>query len=186
MNQILYNTSRRRNKWLVILLIALIVTIVFLSTIFAFTNKDNDKILKNVFVSGVDVSEITKDEAKTLLNNKINEYNRQEVTLVLDKQEYRVSAAELGFEAENLETIIDEAYNYGIADNFLKNNYTILLSNFKNKNLDLTYSLNDELYEEYISRIVAVNDSLVMDDFYVVSGDKLIITKGQDGLKIDT
>ncbi len=185
MNQILYNTSRRRNKWLVILLIALIVTIVFLSTIFAFSNKSNDKILKNVFVSGVDVGEVTKDEAQALIKNKINEYSRQEITLVLDRQEYRVSAGELGFEAGNLQEAVEEAYNYGRAESFLKNNYTIMFSNFSNKNINLVYSLNDEMYEEYISRIMAVNDSLVMDDSYVVSGDKLIITKGQDGLKID-
>ena len=186
MNQILYNTSRRRNTWLVILLIALIFTIVFLSTIFAFMNKNNDKILKNVFVSGVDVSEVTEDEAKVLVENKVKEYNRKEVTLILNKQEYRVSAEELGFEAENLMLLLDEAYLYGRGDSFLKNNFTIMLSNFQNKNFELVYSLNDELYEIYISKIVAVNDSLVMDDSYVVSGDKLIITKGQDGLKIDT
>ncbi len=186
MNQILYNTSRRRNTWLVILLIALIFTIVFLSTIFAFMNENNDKILKNVFISSVDVSEVTEDEAKVLIENKIKEYSKKEVTLVLNKQEYRVSAEELGFEAGNLMGILDEAYNYGRGESFLKNNYTIMLSNFQNKNFELVYSLKDDLYEDYIAKIVAVNDSLVMDDSYVVSGDKLIITKGQDGLKIDT
>ena len=168
MNQILYNTSRRRNTWLVILLIALIFTIVFLSTIFAFTNKNNDKILKNVFVSDVDVSGVTKDEAKVLIENKVKQYNKKDVTLILNKQEYRVSAEELGFEAGNLNEVLDEAYNYGRSESFLKNNYTILFSNFKNKNLELVYALNEDLYEEYISRIVAVNDSLVMDDSYVV------------------
>ena len=61
MNQILYNTSKSsfKTKLLIILLITLIAIIVCLSTIFSLTNKDNEAILKNVFVSGVDVSEET-------------------------------------------------------------------------------------------------------------------------------
>lgn len=185
MNQILYNTSRKRNQVLIILLIALIVTIIFLSTIFALKNKDNDAILKNVFVSGVDVGEITKDEAKILIKNKINNYGEKEIALVLNNQEYRVTAKELGFGAENLDEVLEDIYNYGRNENLIKNNYTILISNFKNKEMDLKYALQGSSYNEYIEKIVALNDSLVVDDSYKVSGDLLIITKGQDGLKID-
>ena len=185
MNQILYNTSRKRNKVLIILLIALIITIILLSTIFALKNKNSDAILKNVFVSGVDVGEITKDEAKVLIQNKVNNYANKEVTLILNKQEYRVTAKELGFGADNLEQVLEDIYNYGRDDNLIKNNYTILISNFKNKEMELTYTLQGHSYEEYIEKIVALNDSLVMDDSYEVSGDVLVITKGQDGSKID-
>lgn len=187
MNQILYNTSKSSfmTKLLIILLITLIGIIVCLSTIFSLTNKDNEAILKNVFVSGVDVSEETKEEAKVLLENKINKYVKKEITLVLDRQEYRIVAEELGFTSENLEAVLDEAYNYGRADNFLKNNYTILFSNFKNKEIALSYALDEKKFNEYMSKIVALNESLVMDDTYVISGEQLIITKGQDGAKID-
>lgn len=187
MNQILYNTSKSsfKTKLLIILLITLIAIIVCLSTIFSLTNKGNEAILKNVFVSGVDVSEETKEEAKVLLENKINKYTKKEITLVLDRQEYRVSASELGFSAENLESVLDEAYNYGRADNFLKNNYTILFSNFQNKELSLKYKLQEEKFDQYMDKIIALNESIVMDDTYLVSGEKLIITKGQDGSKID-
>ncbi|MBQ8298569.1 MAG: VanW family protein [Clostridia bacterium] len=187
MNQILYNTSKSsfKTKLLIILLITLIGIIVCLSTIFSLTNKDNEAILKNVFVSGVDVSEETKEEAKVLLENNVNKYTKREITLVLDRQEYRVSAEELGFSPENLEAVLDEAYNYGRSDNFLKNNYTILFSNFKNKEIPLNYILEEDKFSNYMNKIVALNESLVMDDTYVLSGDKLVITKGQDGAKID-
>lgn len=187
MNQILYNTSKSSfmTKLLIILLITLIGIIVCLSTIFSLTNKDNEAILKNVFVSGVDVSEETKEEAKVLIENKINKYTKKEITLVLERQEYRVAAEELGFSSENLEAVLNEAYNYGRSDNFLKNNYTILFSNFKNKEIALNYALEEDKFNKYMSKIVALNESLVMDDTYVISGNELIITKGQDGAKID-
>ena len=163
MNQILYNTSKSSfmTKLLIILLITLIGIIVCLSTIFSLTNKDNEAILKNVFVSGVDVSEETKEEAKVLLENKINKYVKKEITLVLDRQEYRIVAEELGFTSENLEAVLDEAYNYGRADNFLKNNYTILFSNFKNKEIALSYALDEKKFNEYMSKIVALNELLL-------------------------
>lgn len=187
MNQILYNTSKSSfmTKLLIILLITLIGIIVCLSTIFSLTNKDNEAILKNVFVAGVDVSEETKEEAKVLIENKINKYTKKEITLVLERQEYRVAAEELGFSSENLEAVLNEAYNYGRSDNFLKNNYTILFSNFKNKEIALNYALEEDKFNKYMSKIVALNESLVMDDTYVISGNELIITKGQDGAKID-
>lgn len=187
MNQILYNTSKSSfiAKLVVILLIVMIVAIICVSTVFSLTNKGNEAILKNVFVSNVDVGNETKEKAKTLLEDKVNEYNRDVITLILDRQEYRVTAEELGFYASNIDEILEEAYDYGRSDNLFKDNYTILFSNFQNKEFELKYSLDEEKFDEFMKKVLEWNDSIAVDDAFIVSGDKLIITKGQDGKKID-
>lgn len=187
MNQILYNTSKSslKTKLLIILLIVFIGLIVCLSTIFSLTNRDNEAIIKNVFISGLDVSNKTKDEAKKIIEKNVEDYQDRKVKLVLDKQEYRVSASEMGFEMTNLDRVLDEAYAYGRDENFVKNNYTILFSNFKNKDIELEYGLDDDIFNDYVDRIISLNESIILDDTYTIEDNKLIIRKGQDGKKID-
>lgn len=188
MNQILYNTSKTtgKKKIAIFVVIALICIIACISTVFALTNKGNENILKNVFIAGVDVSEKTKEDAKAALEEKVSDYNDNEITLTLDGKEYVISSDEVGFSYENLEEVVEEAYNYGRDGNLLQNNYTILFSNFKNKEFDIEYKLDNDLYNGLIEKIVAANESIVMDDSYEMSGEKLVIRKGQDGLKIAT
>lgn len=188
MNQILYNTSRTPDKKKVILfvLIALICIIICLSTVFALTNKGNENIIKNVYISEIDVSEKSKDEAKKLVSEKMNSYKNKDLSLTVGGKEYLVSSNDIGFYCSNIDEVVEEAYNYGRDGSFLQNNFTILLSNFKNKELELKYSVNENNYDDLIEKIVATNESLVFDDTYEVVENKLIIRKGQDGLKIAT
>lgn len=188
MNQILYNTSRTtdKKKIVIIALVALIVIIICFSTIFALLNMGNDKIINNVFISGINVSDKTKEEARAMLIEKMDTYKNKDLSLTIGGKEYLASSNDVGFYCTNMDEIVETAHNYGRDGNFLQNNFTILFSNFRNNELKLEYSARGESFDELLERIVASNDSLVHDDSYEVSGDKLIITKGQDGLKIAT
>lgn len=188
MNQILYNTTNTtdKNKVVVFVLIVLVCIIVCVSTLFAAINLKNTKIFNNVFISGMNVSGKTVDEARTLLEEKIEKYENKAITLKLDESEYNVNVNELGFDAVNVEKALEEAYNYGRNGTFIQNNYTILLSNFRNKEIELEYTLDDEVYDELVARITSANEKVSSDDSYEVSGDSIIVVKGQDGLKIDS
>ncbi len=188
MNQILYNTTNTtdKNKVVVFVLIVLVCIIVCISTLFAAINLKNTKIFNNVFISGVNVSGKTVDEARSLLEEEIDKHKDKEITLKLDESEYSVNVSELGFDAVNVEKALEEAYNYGRSGTFIQNNYTILLSNFRNKEVELEYSLDDEVYDELVARITSANEKVSSDDSYEISGDSIIVVKGQDGLKIDS
>lgn len=187
MNQILYNTTNTtdKKKIALIVLVVLVFAIVCLSTLFALMNLKNTKIINNVFISGIDVSGKTTDEAREILRTKMEEAKNKKLVLKLDGSEYDVVANELGFDAKNLEIALLEAYNYGRDKTFIRNNYTILFSNFKDKEIDLDYTLDEELYYEFSQRISSANPEVVADDKYEISEDKVIITRGQDGMKID-
>lgn len=188
MNQILFNTTRTTDKtklW-IILLIVLIIAIICLSTVFALTNIGNENIINNVYASGIDISKKSKEEAKALIEEHLDAYKNKEITLAMGNKSYKVSADALGFDLSNIDEVIEEAYNYGRSGNFLANNYTILLSNFTNKNINLVYVIENEPFNDVIADITTENEATVVNDNYEVSGDTLIIKKGQDGLTIDT
>ena len=137
MNQILYNASynARKNRIMIAILVLLIVAVICLSTIFAINNKSNENIIKNVFASGIDISLKSQEDAKEMLESKIKEYGNIKLVLNLGGQDYNIVANDMGFHATNIEEVVTEAYNYGRAGNLVENNYEILFSNFKNKDI---------------------------------------------------
>lgn len=188
MNQILYNTSKTSDKKkiiVVMLVIAIICILICLSTVFAITNKESEKIINNVYVSGIDISNMSKEEAINQIQNNYQTSKTDSIELVLNDKKYYVSANDLGYAPNNIEAIVDEAYNYGRSNNLISDNYTILFSNFNKKEYNLEYGLSDEAYSNIISKIADSNSSLSVDDSYEISGDSVIIRKGQDGIKID-
>lgn len=188
MNQLLAYTNKAEEKakkvW-IIAVISVILVIVCISTIFAATNKNSDKILKNVYINGVHVGTKTKEEAYDIISRMVQSYETNNITLSIDGEKYVIMPDDVGFQADGVDEAIESAYQYGRDKSFIENNYTILLSNFKNKKIELAYSLDQEKMDEILARISASSETLVLDDSYSISGDQIVIFKGQDGLKID-
>ncbi len=187
MNQILYNASysARKNRIMIAILVLLIVAVICLSTIFAINNKSNENIIKNVFASGIDISLKSQEDAKEMLESKIKEYGNIKLVLNLGGQDYNIVANDMGFHATNIDAVVTEAYNYGRSGNLVENNYEILFSNFKNKDINLEFDVEDELYSLLIKKLSEASDAVVADDSYEVNENVITITKGQDGQKID-
>ena len=59
-----YEKKKKRNFLIAILIGILIIILLIFSTIFAFLNINNDKIIKGISIEGVDVSGLSADEAK--------------------------------------------------------------------------------------------------------------------------
>ena len=51
----------------------------FLSTIFAIININNEKIIKGVYIQGMDVSNLTEEEAKNKLQQKAEEIYKKDI-----------------------------------------------------------------------------------------------------------
>jgi len=77
--------KRKKNKKRCIILGSIIgvflVIALFVSTIFAFVNINNDKIVSGVSISGIDMSGLSKDEAKAKLEEIYNKKEEQEIKL---------------------------------------------------------------------------------------------------------
>ena len=70
--------------------------------------------------------------------------------------------------------------------NIFVNNYEILSTMFKKRNINVNLTLNEDVAKQTIEDIgVNLPDGLI-ESSYSVEGDKLIITKGKEGACIDT
>lgn len=58
---------------------SLIVLLLLLSTIFALININNNKIMNGVFVQGIDISNLTVEEAKQKVSSIVNEHMTSQI-----------------------------------------------------------------------------------------------------------
>ena len=81
--------NNKKSLWLIILFSALVVFLLVISVIFALININNEKILDNVTIMGIDVSNLTREEANKAVTEVVDAKLTEE--LVLKKDEYETS-----------------------------------------------------------------------------------------------
>lgn len=179
--------KKGKKKILVISIIisALIILGLIVSTIFALLNINNEKIINGVSISEIDLSGLSKEEAKTKIENLYNEKKQKEINLKYEEYETTLKPEVLEVEY-NIEKAIDDAYLVGRSDNIIVNNYEILFTLIGKKNIDIEMTLNEEKTKESIEEIGLKLPGAVAESSYSVEEDELIITKGKSGIKIDT
>lgn len=179
---------KKVKKKLVIISVIIAVLIVLgliISTIFALLNINNEKIINGVSISEVDLSGLSKEEAKTKIENLYNEKKQKEINLKYEEYETTLKPEVLEVEY-NIEKAIDDAYLVGRSDNIIVNNYEILFTLIGKKNIDIEMTLNEEKTKESIEEIGLKLPGAVAESSYSVEEDELIITKGKSGIRIDT
>lgn len=185
MQKMSYEKKKKRNFLIAILIGILIIILLIFSTIFAFLNINNDKIIKGISIEGVDVSGLSADEAK---NKLVEIYNQKKNSEIKVKQgEFETTISPILLEVDYK---IDDAVNYansiGKDSNIFINNYNILLSSIMKKNINVEMTLNEDVAKQSIEDMNSNLPDVVVDSSYSVDGDELTISKGKAGVKIDT
>ena len=161
-----------------------IFTINIFSTIFALFNINNEKIINGVTISGVDISKLSKQEAKEKIQNLFEEKKQKDLNL--DYQDYENTLSPLLLETEyNVDKAIDEAYNIGRKDNIFINNYEILFTLLGKKNIDVDMSLNEEMAIQKLDEISLNLPGAIIESSYSIEDDEMVITKGKPGIKVE-
>lgn len=175
------NNHKKINKITVIIIP--IIFLIIISVIFALMNITNENILNNISIMGIDVSDLSKEEAKTVLNDIINKKINEEI--ILKKDDYETSITPNQINANfNIENAINEAYNIGKDGNIIANNYNILFTMLFGRNIDCDLQYNTESMDKKISDISAKLPNSVKQSSYYIEGNNLIIVKGKQGVEI--
>ena len=179
---------KNRNKKLLIIsiifLIIFIIAIIF-STIFSILNIKNNNIVNGVKIEEIDVSGLSKEEAKTKLESIYSEKFKKDI--LLQYQDYDATINPELLEASyDIEKSVEEAINVGKGSNIITNNYNILFALMGQKNIDVDVTINEESTKKTIEDIGTNLPGAMIEADYSIEGEKLIITKGKEGLKIDT
>lgn len=156
-----------------------------LSTIFALLNVNNTRILSGIYIDTVNVSGLTKEEAKEALSNALN--NNLALTIRIYNGDYETSFLPEQIEAKfDIDAAIDAAYRIGRDGSFIQNNYIILFTLLEPVSIQPTLQYNEEALNSIASSIAEKLPDKVIEPSYYVEDSNLIITKGHSGNVVDT
>ena len=179
-------TDKKLSKYAIIIAIIstiLIIAVIIFSTIFALLNKNSTKIVSGVTIKGIDVSGLTKEEAKTKINNSIMPILEQNI--ILQHNEYKTEIMPKQIEANfGIEEAINLAYNVGRDGNIIKDNYTIINTYLSKININPSFSYNQKILEDFIAGITDNLTDKVIQSSHFVENNNLLVSKGSKGYAV--
>lgn len=186
MNQILYSGKVNKKPIFILIAVVLVIVIVIFSVGFGIANLSNDKILNGVVIANVDVSNMTKEEAIQAVNSVYAESTARTIILNYGDFSFEISSDDIGFGYTNAEELVEQGYEYGRNGNIFQNNITVLKSYMNTENrIQTEEKIDFDKLKMAVEDAIPEENIFVKDDYYEVSGDKLLFTKGVEGKKID-
>lgn len=181
------NKEKRRKKILycVIPISVLMVLLLLLSTVFALININSTKIMQGVSIQGIDVSNLSKEEAMQKLSYIVGEHLSKQI--LVKHLDFEGVFLPEQFEANfDLNSAIESAYSLGRSGNIFENNYAILDAMLGTKNIPIAVTYDDSLLTSIIAEVnTLLPDRMVNPDYYINDNNCLIITSGKDGSVIN-
>lgn len=152
--------------------------------VFTFMHINTDKIQSGVFIKDINVSGLTKDQAKYLVTESLKNDSNDQIILNYKNCDYYVSLEQI--EATfDVDSAVNFAYDIGRSDNLLDNLYSYIKLLEKDVNIEPNLIYNDDALTKYLEDIEKkLPDQLVESSYYIEDG-KLIITNGRNGAGIN-
>lgn len=181
------NKRKIKVKTIVISLICILVVMIF-SVIFSLINMNNSKILDKISILGIDISNLSIEEATKKINDAIEErFKDENNNLILKREESETTVTANTFNAKfDVDNAIKEAYNTGRSGNIITNNYQILFTKMFKKEITPELYLDDVLLSNTIKDINSKMKDAVVENSYYIEKEKLIIVRGKAGYSIKT
>lgn len=176
--------NKKDDKKIFIIIAIILIVLGILSTGFALVNVNNENMMAGVTINGVNVQGLNKEEAKKLIEEKIQEKTNNEVKIYVDDEEKSVLLSQIDL-TYNVEKAIEEAYKIGREKNIFVNNFEILKSKLLGTNIELSFKYNEELLNNVAQEIKNKVPEAVTEATYCIEDEELIITRGTKGNTID-
>lgn len=173
-----------KTKIIIIISVVFILIIAILSTIFAVVNSRSEKIIKGITIGKIDVSNLTKEEAKKVLEEIYA--SKMDNQIYLTRGEFETSityqALEVNYQIENA---IKKAYEIGREGNIFKDNIDILNIGANGTNIEIDAIIDNDMISQISQNINNNIEDAVVQSSYYIENDKLIITSGKEGVKVN-
>ncbi len=183
-------TDKPRNKkirLIIILIISFFIAIFLLFGVIVCINKFNSNVYKNVNVLGYSLGGMSKEQVKEILDKVNTDVKSKKISVYQNSDEiYNVLSEEIDFEVNVSETL-KNVMSFGRNGNILIDNFEILNALFNSKDIDVSYSYNEEKLDGIVKNIDLSIKERTEDDNYSIDEEnkKIIITRGKSGNTID-
>ena len=177
--------DKKKLKKIIISIIIVFAVALLFSTVFALTNINNERIISGVKIEGIEVSGLSKEEAKAKIETAYSEKLEQNIELKYQDfaSELNPTLMELKYD---IESAINQAYSLGRESNIFVNNYNILGTLIGKRDIDVNMSINEDVTKQAIEDIGTNLPGILTQSSYSIEEDKLIITRGKEGVVINT
>ncbi len=179
--------KKHSHKKLVVFIVIFAIWALFIlafSTVFALININNDKIINGIQIQGIDVSNLTSDEAKEKVSTIMNNFLDHEITIKHDDFTAVLIPKQFGVSFD-VDKAITDAYSIGRSGNIVENNFEILNSLLKNNSILIDVNYDAAIFSSNINEINGLLPDKVVNSDYYVDGTTLHITRGKDGVVVD-
>ena len=166
--QIPNNTKSKH--WIIVLSIFIIAFLVFFILIFAiftiYNYNNNSTIANGIYINGIDVSNLSKQEAKEKLEKYYSEKLSNDITLVhgSDYTTY-IKTSEIDLNI-NLDSAINYAYQCGKTSNIFEDNYQIFNAMLNGINIEPTVSFNEESLKKILNNLSSELPDAIVESGY--------------------
>ena len=176
--------KNHKRKIAIITILLLIIAICIVSTIFSVIYMGKDVIAPNIQIGTINIGGLTKEEAKEKISKRYEEKSGKEIRASLKDYEQIIKPEMVEF-TPDINKIVDLAYMEGRNGNIIENNYTIISRYFSKKNLDISYSINEELMKKLLEEISGKIPEKVKEPSYNIDGTKLFVYPGTAGNEVN-
>ena len=178
--------SKPKSIMTIFTILLMIVFSIILILVIGFTayNFFNTKIVSGVYIKGIDVSNLSKSDAKYQLDNLVSQNLPDEIKLKHDDFVATVSLSQMEtqFDTKNA---VESAYLVGRQGNIFENNLYVLNTMFSHVNIEPTVKINNDLLTTYLDSLSSQLPDTVIQSSYYIEGNNLIITSGKEGHVVD-
>lgn len=141
-----------------------------------------DVIAKNIFIEGIDVSNLTKEEAINCINENITP---SDIQLNYDGETNIISPNEIDLKY-NTSEVVDEAYNYTKTDSYFENIKRFFDLNKNIKNLEIKSLYNENKLSEKIQSISeSINVAMENAKVYISDSGNISASSSTIGKELD-
>lgn len=181
--------EKKKSKLGLILLITIIILILLgtFSTIFAVINIKNEKIIKGIHIAQIDISNMTKEQAKTTIEEIYSK--KEENEIYLKNGEFETTTTYKALEVQyKIDEAIEDAYEIGRSGNLFKDNFGIIKAKIQGTQIELEATIDEEMLDQVAQNINnSIEGAVIQPSYYRKDNkDKLIITVGKEGLQVDS
>lgn len=184
-DKIIKKVNRPVKKYIIIAIIIAIIVVFFtlFSTIFALVNSNSTKIFSNISVLGIDISNLTKDEAREKLSNALNQRLTTDLIFEHNDKMFSMLPAEIqcGY---NIDETIDNAYNIGRTGNLFQKNFEILNCLVSKTTLNPTLNLSDDSLSIIVTQINQKIPDGLKQPSVVYKDTSIDVIAGKDGYTV--
>lgn len=184
------NKKSEHKSYIGLLIFSIIFFIVFLlasvfSTVFTFINVNNTTFVSGISILGIDVSGLSKDDAKQKVTDDVSNRLSTDVIFKHNDETYTLLPSSVGGSFD-IDKVIDDAYSVGRNGNIFQNNFAILNAMINSKNFIPDFSFNSDSFDNSISQMNSNFADGIVEPSYDISGNNLIIKSGKNGNIVDS